>query len=108
VLKAWKQVCVEVKAIDPNLNALLNSCHLLEVKNDILVIGFMSDILCSKADTPELLEITRKAVAKVVGVNLSIKFVVSTAKHTAPPDIKADGMVAAALKAGGEIVDVQD
>ncbi|HEY5157663.1 MAG TPA: hypothetical protein VII93_06830, partial [Anaerolineales bacterium] len=108
VSKAWKQVCVEVKATDPNLNALLNSCHLLEVKNGILVIGFMSDILCSKADTPELLEITRKAVAKVVGVNLSIKCVVSTAKHAAPPDIKADGMVAAALKAGGEIVDIQD
>ena len=108
VSKAWKQVCTEVKTIDPNLNALLNSCHLLEIKNDILVIGFMSDILRSKADTPELLEITLKAVTKVVGVNLSIKCVVSTAKHTAPPDIKADGMVAAALKAGGEIVDIQD
>jgi len=108
VLKAWKQVCMEVKAIDPNLNALLNSCHLLEVKNDILVIGFMSEILRSKADTPELLEITRRAVAKVVGVDLSIKCVVSNAKHSAPPDIKADGMVAAALKAGGEIVDIQD
>ena len=108
VSKAWKQICTEVKATDPNLNALLNSCHLLEVKNNILVLGFSSDILRSKADTPELLEITRKAVLKVVGVNLSIKCVVSTSKHTAPPDIKTDGMVAAALKAGGEIVDIQD
>jgi DNA polymerase-3 subunit gamma/tau len=106
--KVWKQISSEVNIVDKSQGALLNSCQLLEIKNDILALGFGSEILRSKADTPEFLENTHKAIAKVVGVNLSIKCVVSTAKHTAPPDIKADGMVAAALKAGGEIVDVQD
>jgi DNA polymerase-3 subunit gamma/tau len=108
VSKAWKQICAEVKTIDPNLNALLNSCHPVEVKKDVLVLGFASDILRSKADTPEQMEITCKAVAKVVGENVSIKCVISTTKHSTPPDVKADGMVAAALKAGGEIVDIQE
>ena len=108
VSKAWKQICAEVKTIDPNLNALLNSCHPIEVKKDVLVLGFASDILCSKADTPEQMEITCKAVAKIIGENMSIKCVVSTTKHSTPPDVKADGMVAAALKAGGEIVDIQE
>ena len=108
VSKAWKQICAEVKAVDPTLGALLNSCNLLEIKKDILVLGFRGEILRSKADTPELMENTRKVIARVVGADLSIRCVVSTLRHTAPPDIKADGMVAAALKAGGEIVDIQD
>ena len=106
--KAWKQICAEVKVIDPTLGALLNSCNLLEIKKDVLVLGFRGEILRSKADTPELMENTRKAIVKVVGADLSIRCVVSTTRNTAPPDIKVDGMVAAALKAGGEIVDIQD
>ena len=74
----------------------------------VLVLGFTSEILRSKVDTPEQIEITRKAIAKVVGADLAVRCVVSSAKQSAPPDVKADGMVAAALKAGGEIVDVQE
>jgi DNA polymerase-3 subunit gamma/tau len=107
IIKAWKQICAEVKTNDPNLNALLNSSHPLELKKDTLVLGFASDILRSKADTPEQLERTRQAVAKITGADLKIKCVVTTAKHSAPPDVKPDGMVAAALKSGGEIVDIQ-
>jgi hypothetical protein len=91
-----------------NLNALLNSCRIIDVKNGILVLGFSSEILRAKADTPEQLEIIRKAVMDVAGVELSIKCVVSTAKQPIPPDVKADGMVAAAIKKGGEIVDIQE
>ena len=40
---------------------------LLEVKNGVLVIGFPSELLRSKVDTPELIEITRKAIAEVCG-----------------------------------------
>ena len=108
VVKAWRQICTEVKSENPTLNALLNSGHPLEVKNNLLVLGFASDILRSKADLPEQIEITRGAIAKVLGVDLSVKCVVTNARQTAPPNVKADGMVAAALKAGGEIVDTQE
>jgi DNA polymerase-3 subunit gamma/tau len=108
VAKAWKQICAAVKSDSMNLNALLNSSHPMDVKNGVLVIGFTSEILRGKADTPEQIEIIRKAVVQILGSELSVKCVVSNAKHSAPADVKADGMVAAALRKGGEIVDIQE
>jgi DNA polymerase-3 subunit gamma/tau len=108
VTKAWKQIRELIKPQSRSLDGLLNSCRLLEVKNGVLVIGFASELLRSKVDTPELIEITRKAIAQVCGSDLAIKCVVTNAKQATPPNVKADGMVAAALKHGGEIVDTQE
>ncbi|MDP2994993.1 MAG: hypothetical protein Q8N46_07715, partial [Anaerolineales bacterium] len=102
------QIRALIKPQSPSLDGLLNSCRLLEVKNGILVIGFASELLRSKVDMPEQIEITRKAIVEVCGGELSVKCVVTNAKQATPPDVKADGMVAAALKAGGEIVDIQE
>ena len=108
VVHVWKQVCAAVKQQSSSLNALLNSCKLLDVKDGVLVLGFASEILRSKADTPEQMEIARKALAAFLGVEVPVRCVVSNAKQSTPPDVKSDGMVAAALKAGGEIVDIQE
>jgi DNA polymerase III subunit gamma/tau len=108
VTKSWKQIRSVIKPQSMSLDGLLNSCKLLEVKDGMLVIGFSSDILRAKADTPEQIDITRKAIAEVLGTDIPVRCVVSNAKQTAPADVKADGMVAAALKAGGEIVDIQE
>jgi DNA polymerase-3 subunit gamma/tau len=108
VAKAWKQICAAVKSDSMNLNALLNSGHPMGVKNGELVIGFTSEILRAKADTPEQIEIIRKAMTQILGGELAVKCVVSNAKNSNRADVKADGMVAAALKHGGEIVDVQE
>jgi DNA polymerase-3 subunit gamma/tau len=108
VTKAWKQIRALIKPQNPSLDGLLNSCRLQEIKNGNLVIGFESEILRSKVDMPEPLEITRKAIMKVCGSELLVKCIVTNAKQATPPDVKADGMVAAAIKAGGEIVDIQE
>jgi DNA polymerase-3 subunit gamma/tau len=108
VAKAWKQISALVKPQSPSLAALLNSCKPLEIKNGALVIGFANDLVRSKMDTTEQIEITRKAIAKVCRGDFSIKCVVSNAKQAPPANVKADGMVAAALKKGGEIVDIQE
>ncbi len=108
VTKAWKQISASIKPQSPSLSALLNSCRPLEIKNNVLVIGFANDLVRSKMDTPEQIEITRQAIAKACGGKLSIKCVVSNAKQAPPANVKADGMVAAALKKGGEIVDIQE
>lgn len=108
VARVWKQVCTAVKGESSSLNALLNSSRPLEVKNGVLVLGFQSELLRSKADTPEQAEIVRRALAGTLGSDLLIRCVVTSARQSAPPDLKADGMVAAALKAGGKIVDVQE
>ena len=108
VVKVWKQVCAAVKPQSSSLNALLNSCKLLEVKDGVLLLGFASELLHSKANTPEQVEITRKAITEILGEDVAIRCVVSNARQSAPANVKSDGMVAAALKAGGEIVDIQD
>jgi DNA polymerase-3 subunit gamma/tau len=108
IARAWKQVCAAIKPHNPSLNGLLNSCKLLEVKDGTLVLGFASELLRSKADTPEQMEITRKALLEVAGLDLPLRCVLSSARQSTPSDVKQDGMVAAALKAGGEIVDIQE
>ncbi len=108
VTKAWKQVRALIKPKSPSLDGLLNSCRLMEVKNGVLVIGFASELVRSKADTPEQIGITRKAIAEVCGGELLVKCVVTNAKQATPSNVKADGMVAAAIKAGGKIVDTQE
>jgi DNA polymerase III subunit gamma/tau len=108
VIKAWRQIRALIKPRSQSLDGLLNSCRLMEVKNNVLVVGFASELLRKKMDAPELIEITRKAITEVCGGDVLIKCVVTNAKQAPPPNVKADGMVAAALKAGGEIVDTQE
>ena len=108
VAKAWRQVRAAVRPQNPALEALLNSCKLLEIKDGALVLGFASEVLRSKMDAPGQLDVTRKVIAEVLGVELQLRCVVSNARQPAPPDVKPDGMVAAALKEGGEIVDIQE
>jgi len=72
------------------------------------VLGFASEVLRSKMEVPEQMELTRKAITEAVGKDLRLRCVISNAKQSAPADVKADGMVAAAIKHGGEIVDIQE
>jgi DNA polymerase-3 subunit gamma/tau len=106
VVHAWRQVRANLRPQSPALEALLNSCKLLEIKDGALVLGFASDVLRSKMDAPGQLDLTRKALGEALGVDLPIRCVVSNARQPAS-DIKPGGMVAAALKVGGEIVDIQ-
>ncbi len=108
VSKVWKQVCTAIKPQSSSLTALLNSCKLLEVKDGTLVLGFASELLCSKAGTPQNIELIRRTLGEAIGVNIPVRCVISSARKSAPPDVNQNGMVAAALKAGGEIVDIQE
>jgi len=108
VAKSWKQVYFEVNKVDKLFAAVINSCKPLELKSNLLTIGFNSEINRAKADSPDHIELIRKAITTVFGVELALRCVVSNAKQNIPPNVKADGMVAAALKAGGEIVDTQE
>jgi DNA polymerase-3 subunit gamma/tau len=108
VVKAWRDIRSVIKPDHPVLDGLLNSCKPLEIRRNELILGFASDVLVKKMDQPAQIEVTRKAIVEVLGVDLSIKCVVANAKSQLPPDVNPDGMVAAAIQNGGEIVDVQD
>ncbi|NOY97781.1 MAG: DNA polymerase III subunit gamma/tau [Chloroflexi bacterium] len=108
VSQAWKDIQSRVKKTAPNLAALLNSCKSINVQGNTLVLGFVSGVLVEKMEKPDQIEITRQAIADLLGVELTIRCVVTNAKGKVPPDIDQNGMVAAALQAGGEIVDIQE
>ncbi len=108
VVKGWRDIRSLIKPDHPGIEALLNSCKPLEVRGSELVLGFQSDTVRALMDMEEKIEIAQAAIKDVLGVDLSIKCVVTNAKGQLPPDVNPDGMVATAIQNGGEIVDVQD
>ena len=80
---------------------------MLEIRDGVLTLAFASDILQEKFNRPESLDLTRKALHEALGVDLPVQAVVAGGKNALPPHVKPDGMVAAAIQNGGEIVDIQ-
>ena len=107
VSKAWHQISAIVKKKDANVAALLNSGKLMEIKDGVLIIGFASDILQSKFNRPECLELAQAAIHEAIHVDISVQAVLAGGKGALPPNVKPDGMVATAIQNGGEIVDIQ-
>jgi DNA polymerase-3 subunit gamma/tau len=105
--KAWHQISAIVKKKDSNVAALLNSGKLIEIKDGVLILGFASDILQSKFNRPECLEMAQAAIREALDVELAVQAVLASGKGTLPPNVKPDGMVATANQLGGEIVDIQ-
>lgn len=101
----WKGVRAAVKEKSKSTEALLNSCKLIIDRNGVLVLGYATEVLKTKMDTPENLEITRQAIAQVTGIEMPVLCeVVSSKANAAPPDLDGDGMVGTALNLGGQIV----
>jgi len=108
VIKAWKHISSSLPKTQANLSALLNSVRMIDVQGKTLILGLASDVLISKIDKPDQIEVIRKLIKDEFGVDVSVRCVVTTAKGKIPPNIPQDGMVATALQHGGEIVDIQD
>ena len=106
VQQNWPRIRMVVKKQRPATEALLNSCKVLEFKDGVLTLGFQGEIVRSKMDTAENLEMTSLAIASVVDVTVSIKCVVNNKAGTAPSDLDVDrdGMLGTALNLGGQIV----
>ncbi len=107
VTKAWHQISAIVKKRDSNVAALLNSSKLMEIKDGTLIIGFASEILQSKFNRPECLDLAQAAIREALDVELPVQAILAGGKGTLPPNVKPDGMVATAIQNGGEIVDIQ-
>jgi hypothetical protein len=105
----WPQVLTIVRKDHPNLYGLLNSCQSRHLAGSVLVLGFASDILKNQMDKRENLEVVQQVVSSILGKEIAVRCVISTAKNTdIPSEVDEDGMVASALRdMGGEIVDVQ-
>ncbi len=106
VIKVWKDIQRSLPREQANLKGLLNSVKTIEVQGKTLILGFASAVLVSKMDKPDQMEAARKAISEKLGMEIGIRCVVTTAKGKVPADVPQDGMVAAAIRQGGEIVDM--
>jgi DNA polymerase III subunit gamma/tau len=108
VIKAWKHLSSSLPKTQANLSALLNSVRMIDVQGRTLILGLASDVLVSKIDKPDQIELVQKLIKDEFGVDVDVRCMVTTAKGKIPPNVSQDGMVAAAIQHGGEIVDMQD
>jgi DNA polymerase-3 subunit gamma/tau len=103
----WDEIRSLVRQINPQTQALLNSCKLLGLKGGTLILGFNGEFAKSKMEQGDNLEILKQAMQQVMGESMPVRCVLSAAKSI-PADLDNDGMVATALRdLGGEIVDIQ-
>jgi DNA polymerase-3 subunit gamma/tau len=104
----WQSILSKVRRRSPNAEALLKSGKVLGVKDGVLYLGY-SEVLKSKMEKDENLEILRQAFQEALNMEVPIQCVVFTGKgNSIPAGIDSDGMVATVLRdLGGEIVDVQ-
>ena len=108
LLAAWKDIRAQVKYQDRNLEALLNSCQGLDVKGDTLRIGMASEVLAEKLKKKDSVQIIQQVLQKVLGVHLHVDCIVTTAAGKIPDGVDQNGLVAAAIQAGGEVIDAQE
>lgn len=106
IIKSWKHMSAGLPKSQANLSALMNSVRMIDVQGRTLILGLASDVLVSKLDKPDQIEVIQKMIRDELGVDLVIRCVVTTAKGKVPPNVPQDGMVATAIQHGGEIVDM--
>jgi DNA polymerase-3 subunit gamma/tau len=107
VAQHWNEIRAAVRQRSPQTQALVNSCKPLGVRNGALILGFKGELVKSKMEQGEHIEILQEAMQEVIGEKMPVRCVLSSGKAI-PPDVDQDGMVAAALRdLGGEIVDIQ-
>ena len=106
IIKSWKHLAASLPKSQANFSALLNSVKMIDVQGKTLVLGLASDVLVSKIDKPDQIEAIQKLIKDNFNVELTIRCVVTNAKGKVPPNVPQDGMVAAAIQHGGEIVDM--
>ncbi len=105
----WRQILSEVRQQSPNAYGLLNSAKTRALKDNVLVLGFASDVIKVKMEKNNNIMIAQEVLQRVLGEEILIRCETLTGKRTTPPPgVDSDGIVASALRdLGGEIVDVQ-
>ncbi len=105
IVQQWKAFCQAMRVKSPAVQGLLNSCRPLAIKDGRLVLGFASEVLRTKMDTPENIGVTQQLLLEMFKADLPVSCVVANTKGgSAELDVDGDGMVNTALNLGGQIV----
>ncbi len=107
IRKSWKHMAASLPKSQGNVSALLNSVKGWQVQGKTLVLELASEVLVSKLDKPDQIELIQKLIKDNFNVDIFVRCTVTNAKSKGkmPDNIAQDGMVAAAIKHGGELVD---
>ncbi|MHB0988858.1 MAG: DNA polymerase III subunit gamma/tau [Bellilinea sp.] len=103
----WAKIRAVVKRKQPMIEALLNSCKSVELREGVLQLSFGSPVLKAKMEKDDNLQIVSSAVKQVLGWDIPVTCIDATNKGgqmQSNSDVDADGMVNAALNLGGKIV----
>lgn len=106
IVKAWKPLINTLPKDKNTLGALMNSVKMIDVQGKTLILGMASDVLVEKLNKPDQIETIQRLIKDHFHVDLSVRCVVTNAKGKLPAHVAQDGMVAAAIQHGGEIVDM--
>ncbi|KAA3645038.1 MAG: DNA polymerase III subunit gamma/tau [Chloroflexi bacterium] len=106
--KGWPQFVQAVKGKDAQVGALLNSVKAREIRGSSLLLGFASQILKEKMEKDEARAMAEEAAREAYGRSLDVKCFVASGSGEIPPEVDSSGMVATALRLGGEIVDTNE
>ncbi|HLE72953.1 MAG TPA: DNA polymerase III subunit gamma/tau [Anaerolineales bacterium] len=107
--QVWTRIKDAVKGRDMNLLALLNSVKTRELRGTVLVLGFASDLLKAKMEKPENMQLFSSILDGALEKNLQVTCMLASGRAgELPADLDSSGMVAAAVRLGGEIVDKTD
>ncbi len=111
VLGVWPELLSAAYDRDPQTQALLNSCKPLAVDDNLLVLGFKSDLLREKMEKGHNQEIVIESLGEVMDSTLGVRCVLlqdwGDDRSTAPTvPLPEGGMVAAAVRElGAEVID---
>lgn len=108
IVKAWKPLIATLPKTNATLSGLMNSVRNIDVQGKTLILGMASDVLVEKLNKPDQIETIQRLIKDHFHVELSVRCVVTNAKGKLPTHVSQDGMVAAAIQHGGEIVDMDE
>jgi DNA polymerase-3 subunit gamma/tau len=106
--KKWSEIFNLVKEESPNTTGLLNASD-RELSDGTLILYFHGELLKQKMEQENHLDVLKKAVEKVLEMRVEIRCeIVSGGKNALPSGVDGSGMVATAMRLGGEIVDTNE
>ncbi len=107
--ECWTQALQHIRAQNPTLCGLLNSCKARYLRGNVLYLAFASEIVMKKMAKKENLDTAERVFSQYLGETIRVQCTVSSAqRNSLPPEVDSNGMVATAVRdLGGEIVDIQ-
>jgi DNA polymerase-3 subunit gamma/tau len=107
--KQWEQILQLLKKTSPNTTGLLNAkiCQ-YSWENGILSLYYGSSVLKEKMEQEQHIEALQKIAEQVLGEEVEVQCFVSGGGGGLPPGVDSAGRVAAAMRLGGKIVDVNE